>query len=310
LGEPAPDAPPHLYGGQAVMEGVMMRGAAFWAVAVRRPDGSMHLESHEVGSIDRHRFFSKPLLRGILVLGQSVSIGLRALQIAGRVALGEEAEELPTGTMGAAIALAVVVFLVVFVAGPALLFGWIGHHVGHGLLVNVGEGIFRVALFVGYLILIGQIKEIRRVFQYHGAEHKTIAAFEHGEPLEPASVDRYSTLHVRCGTNFLLIVMLVTVFVAALFGSPDLWWRIGSRILIVPVVAAVSYELLRLGARFAGSPLMAALMAPGLWLQRITTKQPDQPQIEVAIASFQEVRRREAESSLPVTGDNSQGQGA
>jgi uncharacterized protein YqhQ len=308
VGEPTPA--PRLYGGQAVMEGVMMRGAAHWAVAVRRPDGSIHLESHDVPPLDRHRILSRPFLRGVLVLGQSVSIGLKALQIAGHVALGEEQEELPKGTMGAAITVAVLIFLTVFVAGPALLFGWIEHKVGHGLLINIAEGFFRVGLFVAYLVLIGQIKEIRRVFQYHGAEHKTIAAFEHDEPLEPAEVDSYSTLHVRCGTNFLLIVMLVTVLVAALFGSPGLLWRIGSRILIVPIVAALSYELLRLGARFEGSRAMRALMAPGLWLQKITTRRPDVSQIEVAIASFKGLLLREQEAERSSVGDNSAGSGA
>jgi uncharacterized protein YqhQ len=299
LGDRSPLTTPHLYGGQAVIEGVMMRGAACWAVAVRRPDGAIHLESHRIDPIDRHKILSRPLLRGILVLGQSISIGLRALQIAGRVALGDEEEQVSATTMGVAVAIAIVVFLGVFVAGPALLFGWIGRHVGHGLLINLAEGFFRVALFIGYLVLIARLHEIRRVFQYHGAEHKTIAAHEHGDPLEPASVDRYSTLHVRCGTNFILIVMIVTILVGALFGSPGLLWRITSRILIVPIVAAVSYELLRLGARFERSVMMRALMAPGLWLQRITTRQPDRAQIQVAIASFEEVLRVESETPAP-----------
>ena len=144
-----------------------------------------------------------------------------------------------------------------------------------GILANVLEGIFRVALFLGYLWLIGRTKDIRRVFQYHGAEHKTIAAYEHGEPLDPERVDRYSTLHVRCGTNFLLIVMVITIFVFALFGNPGLWWRIVSRIIAIPIIAGIAYEMLRLGARYPRSLVIRALMAPGLWLQKITTKPPD-----------------------------------
>jgi uncharacterized protein YqhQ len=133
------------------------------------------------------------------------------------------------------------------------------------------------------------------VFEYHGAEHKTIAAFEHGEPLAPEVVDRHSTLHVRCGTNFLLIVMILTILVFALFGDPGIWWRIGSRVVAIPVIAGLAFEVLRLGARFEGSRVMRALMAPGLWLQRITTQPPAPDQIEVAITSFNEVRRREAD---------------
>jgi uncharacterized protein YqhQ len=161
--------------------------------------------------------------------------------------------------------------------------------------VNAGEGVFRVGLFLGYLALIGRTKEIRRVFAYHGAEHKTIAAHEHGDELTPERVDRYSTLHVRCGTNFLLIVMIITIFAFALFGNPGIWWRIGSRIVAIPLIAGVAFEMLRLGARYPDSRVMRALMAPGLWLQRITTRPPERDMIEVAIAAFGEVLRREAE---------------
>jgi uncharacterized protein YqhQ len=162
--------------------------------------------------------------------------------------------------------------------------------------------VFRVALFLGYLFAIGRTKDIRRVFQYHGAEHKTIAAFEHDDELDPEHVDRYSTLHVRCGTNFLLIVMLLTILIFAAFGNPGLLWRIASRIIAIPIIAAVAYELLRLGARYPDSALMRAVMAPGLWLQKITTQPPDRGQIEVAITSFREVVRRESERSAEGSG--------
>jgi len=293
MGEAAAPKTDHLYGGQAVIEGVMMRGAAHWAVAVRRPSGDIHVESHDIDSIARrHPLLAKPFLRGIIVLGQSMSIGMRALSIAANQS-SEEEEQVSSKQMGFSLALALVLFVAVFVAGPALLFGWVQHRVGSGLLVNVLEGLFRVALFVAYLFAIGRTKEIHRVFEYHGAEHKTIAAYEHDEPLDPEHVDRYSTVHVRCGTNFLIIVMIITIFVFALFGTPGIWWRIGSRIVAIPIIAGLAYELLRLGARYEGSPAMRALMAPGLWLQRITTQAPDRGQIEVAIASFQEVLRRE-----------------
>jgi uncharacterized protein YqhQ len=161
-------------------------------------------------------------------------------------------------------------------------------------VTNVLEGVFRVALLIGYLVLIGRMKEVRRTFQYHGAEHKTIAAYEHAAPLDVEHVDRFSTLHVRCGTNFLLIIMVLTIFIFAAFGTPGLPWRIGSRLVAIPIIAAVAYEFLRLGAKFPNSAVMRAIMAPGLWLQKITTKPPDPDQIEIAVASFDEVLRMEA----------------
>ncbi len=293
-------APPakkdHLYGGQAVIEGVMMRGADVWAVAVRQPSGEIHIESHGIDSIaKRHPLLAKPGLRGIIVLGQSMSIGVKALSIAANRS-SEEDEQLSPRQMGVSLILALVFFLAVFVVGPAALFGWVQHRAGSGLVVNVLEGVARVALFVGYLYAIGKTKDIHRVFEYHGAEHKTIAAFEHGEPLEPERVDRYSTVHVRCGTNFLIIVMIITIFVFTLFGTPGLLWRIGSRILAIPLIAGLAYEMLRLGARYPDSLVMRLLMAPGKWLQKITTQKPDQAQIEVAIASFEEVLSRETQS--------------
>ncbi|MFB3737714.1 MAG: DUF1385 domain-containing protein [Candidatus Velamenicoccus archaeovorus] len=294
MGEQAPHAR-HSYGGQAVMEGVMMRGRDVWAVAVRRPDRSVHVESHGIRSIAaRHPVFGKPGLRGVIALGQALSIGVKALAISANQASPED-QQLSSRQMAMSMVLAFGIFVAVFIVGPAVAFRWVGRHVSSSILVNALEGVFRVALFLGYLVLIGRTREIRRVFEYHGAEHKTIAAYEHAEPLIPERVDRYSTLHVRCGTNFLLIVMVLTILVFALFGDPGIWWRIGSRLLAVPVIAGLAFEMLRLGARYERSALMRALMAPGLWLQRITTRPPGREQIEVAIASFNEVLRREAE---------------
>jgi uncharacterized protein YqhQ len=289
--------PNHFYGGQAVVEGVMMRGRDVWAVAVRKPTGAIHIESHDIDSVaKRHPVLGKPFLRGVIALGQALAIGFRALSISAREASPEE-EQLTSRQMGLSMVIAGVLFIGLFIVLPAATFGWVGRHVESTLLVNVLEGVFRVALFLGYLVLIGRAKDIRRVFAYHGAEHKTIAAYEHDDPLVPERVDGYSTLHVRCGTNFLLLVMVITIFVFALFGSPGIWWRIGSRILAIPIIAGLAFELLRLGARFPDSLFMRVVMTPGLWLQKITTKPPDRDQIEVAIASFNEVLRREAERS-------------
>jgi uncharacterized protein YqhQ len=293
---PAP-SPTHLYGGQAVVEGVMMRGKDHWAVAVRQPDGEVYLESHRIESVaDRHPILRKPFLRGVIVLGQSLAIGTRALLIAANRSVEEE-EQLTRRQVGISLALAMLLFIGVFIVGPTALFSWFQDEVGSGVWTHVLEGLFRVALFVGYLWLIGRTKDIHRVFEYHGAEHKTIAAFEHGDPLDPEHVDRYSTVHVRCGTNFLIIVMVITIFVFTLFGSPPLLWRIVSRVVAIPIIAGFAYEALRLGARFPDSHVMRALMAPGLWLQRITTQTPDRGQIQVAIASFREVLRRESEAA-------------
>jgi uncharacterized protein YqhQ len=296
----APTTKDHLYGGQAVIEGVMMRGADHWAVAVRRPSGEIHLESHAIDSVvKRIPILGKPFLRGIIVLGQSMAIGMKALQVGARES-SEEEEQLSSGQMGISLGIAIVLFIGIFILAPTVLFSWFQHRVhSDGVLTNVLEGLFRVAIFVGYLFLIGRTKEIHRVFEYHGAEHKTIAAYEHDEPLVPEQVDRFSTVHVRCGTNFLIIVMIVTIFVFTLFGTPGIAWRIGSRLIAIPLIAGLSYEALRLGAKYPDSTVMRVLMAPGKWLQRITTQPPDRRQIEVAIASFNEVLRAEREGAAP-----------
>jgi uncharacterized protein YqhQ len=294
----SPTAPAHLYGGQAVVEGVMMRGARHWAVAVRRPAGDVHVESHHIESVaDRHPILRKPGLRGVIVLGQSLAIGVRALMIAANQSVEDE-EQLTKRQVGVSLAIAMIFFIAIFILGPTLAFAWVERRFGGGVLTLVLEGLFRVALFVGYLWVIGRTKDIHRVFEYHGAEHKTIAAFEHGDDLEATDlIDRYPKEHVRCGTNFLIIVMIITIFVFTLFGTPGIWWRLGSRVVAIPIIAGIAYEALRLGARFPDSLVMRGLMAPGIWLQKITTQEPDDSQIEVAVASFKEVLRREDEAA-------------
>ena len=272
-----------------------MRGRDHWAVAVRRPDQSIHIESHQVRTVgNRFPFLKKPLLRGVLALGQALSIGVRALTISANQS-AEEDERLTPKQMAGSMVLAFAFFIAVFVIGPFLGFRLLRRAVDSSVLRNLLEGVARVLLFLGYLALVGRMKEIRRVFEYHGAEHKTIAAYEHAEPLEPPRVDRFSTLHVRCGTNFLLIVMILTIVVYSILG---VWFHgllagLLYRLIAIPVIAGISYEMLRLGARHTESRFMRALMAPGLWLQKITTKPPDRGQIQVAIESFQEVLRCE-----------------
>ncbi|MGZ4150009.1 MAG: DUF1385 domain-containing protein [Actinomycetota bacterium] len=288
----------HLYGGQAVVEGVMMRGADHWAVAVRRTDGEIYLESHPIDSVaDRHPILRRPFLRGMIVLGQSLAIGARALLVAANHTVDEE-DQLTPRQLGFSLAIAMAVFVAVFILGPTAGFAWLESRLSvNGVVVNILEGLARVMLFVGYLWLIGRTKDIRRVFEYHGAEHKTIAAFEHGEELMPDRIRTYPKEHVRCGTNFLIIVMIITIFVFTLFGTPGIVWRLLSRVIAIPVIAGLAYEALRLGARFPDSAVMRALMAPGIWLQKITTRPCDDSQIAVATASFKEVLRREAEAA-------------
>ncbi len=294
----SPEAATHLYGGQAVVEGVMMRGQDHWAVAVREPSGRVHVESHDIDSIAaRQPIWRKPFFRGMIVLGQSLRIGVRALMIASNHAT-EEDEQLSSKQIGASLTIALVAFMAIFVLGPTTLFVWLENKLDlHGVVVNIAEGVFRVMLFVGYLWAIGRTKDIHRVFEYHGAEHKTIAAFEHDDKMIPARIDTYPKEHVRCGTNFLIIVMVITVFVFSLFGTPGLLWRLGSRVIAIPIIAGMAYEALRLGAKYPESLLMRAMMRPGIWLQKITTQEPDATQIEVALASFEEVRRREAQAA-------------
>jgi uncharacterized protein YqhQ len=275
----------------------MMRGRDHWAIAVRRPDQTMHVEAHEISSIaKRFPILAKPGLRGVIALGQALSIGVKALTVSANNAV-EEDQRLTRGQMISSMVLAFALFTLVFIVGPYLGLRLVRKDIPSSLVRNVLEGVVRVGLFLVYLAAIGRMKEIRRVFQYHGAEHKTIAAYEHGDPLEPGAIDRYSTLHVRCGTNFLLIVMVLTILVYTAFGSRGLVAGILFRIVAIPVIAGISYELLRLGARYTQSRTMRVLMAPGLWLQKITTRPPDRDQIEVAIRAFEEVLRQEGKLS-------------
>jgi len=288
----------HLYGGQALIEGVMMRGKDVWAVAVRRPDDSIHTESHDINSVmSRHPILAKPGFRGVIALGQALAIGYKALMISASSSQEEE-EQLSGGQMAVSVSVALVLFLGIFMVLPIVVVGSTNRWLHLSPLPEaLIEGCIRIGLFVAYIWAIGRMKEVRRTFEYHGAEHKTIAAYEHGEQLLPENVDKYSTLHVRCGTNFLFLTFGIAVLVFAVLTSLNggLWWKIGVRVVGVPLVAAFAYEMLRLGAKFEGSAVMRILMAPGLWLQKITTKPPDESQIEVAIASFQTVLAHEQE---------------
>jgi uncharacterized protein YqhQ len=291
-------AHPHYYGGQAVVEGVMMRGARTWAVAVRRPSGDIYLERHPVSDFpERKPLFKKPLFRGMFALVDAMTIGTRALTISANQSV-EEDQQLSGKAMGGSLALALLLFIGVFIVLPNLGLAALQDVLGSGWLYHIVEGVVRMGIFLLYLSAISLVADIRRVFQYHGAEHKTIAAWEHDEILEPNTIQKYSTLHVRCGTNFLLMVMLIAIIVYSIAGSvvpaPEgAWYIVGAyhvilRIVMLPVVAGLAYEGLRLGAG-KDNWFVNGLMKPGLWLQMITTKPPSEDQVEVAIRAFEAV---------------------
>lgn len=277
---------PFQYGGQAVIEGVMMRGPDTRAVAVRRPDQTIVVDEKMVGSLTR-RFpvLKAPLVRGVVVLIEALVLGIEALTFSASQATGEEEELTPWEiiiTVGIALAMAVLLFAFLPVAAAHLL-----NSVAPGAFIqNLIEGLFRIAIFLAYVVAIGRMADIRRVFQYHGAEHKVINAFEAGDRLEVERVQRYSTLHPRCGTSFLLIVLVISILIFSFLGEQVLWWRILSRVLLLPVVAGISYELVKISGKYYSLPLCRVLIAPGMWLQKLTTGPPDDGQVEVALAAF------------------------
>ena len=281
-------------GGQAVLEGVMMRSPSNWAVAVRKPDGDIAQVHQPIASpMARHFVFRLPVIRGVIALGESLAIGFRALAISASYAAqeeGKEGEEVTTELTRAqlifAFAIAIGFAILLFKVSPALITDWIGIDAGWFVLV---EGLIRVTIFVLYLSVISLFPDLRRVFQYHAAEHKAINAYEAGEELEPETVQRHSLIHPRCGTAFLLWVMVIAIFVFAFFGRPHWYWLIATRILLLPVIAGLAYELIRFAGKHQGNRILMALLAPGLWLQRLTTRQPSLDQIEVSIRALKEV---------------------
>ena len=283
-------------GGQAVLEGVMMRGPGNWAVAVRRPDGQIARVCRPIASpMARRRVYRLPIVRGVVALGESLAIGFRALAISANYAAQEQGEgdedvqtELSKWQLGIAFTIAIGFALLLFKVGPALLVDKLVPVHSGGWFVII-EGVVRVTVFVLYLALISLLPDLKRVFQYHAAEHKAINAYEAGEPLEPEIVQRYSLIHPRCGTAFLLWVMVVAIFVYAFLGRPAWYWLVVSRIVLLPLIAGIAYELIRLAGRHSGNRVLMTLLAPGLWLQRLTTREPSLDQLEVSIRALREV---------------------
>jgi uncharacterized protein YqhQ len=285
-------------GGQAVLEGVMMRSPSNWALAVRKPDGEIAEVNRPIRSVmARHWFFRLPIVRGVIALGESLAIGFRALAISANYAAQEEGEEgevpteLSTGAIVFAFAIAIGFALVLFKVTPALITSWLPIDTT-GWFVIV-EGLIRVGFFIIYLLVISLLPDLRRVFQYHGAEHKVINAYEAGEELVPERVQKFSLIHPRCGTAFLLWVMVIAIFVFAFLGRPPLPWLIASRILLLPLIAGLAYELIRFAGKHTGNRVLMTLLAPGLWLQRLTTREPSLDQLEVSISALKDVLKRE-----------------
>jgi len=278
------------YGGMAVIEGVMMRGPEETALAVRKPDGSIQVEKETNNDLrTRYPFLKWPLIRGSYVLIESMVVGIRMLNKSANMSLEEEEEELSAREILVTGLVAVVMAVVLFVVLPTAIVHFTKQFIGGVLGQNIIEGIIRITFFLAYVWAISKMKDIERVFMYHGAEHKSINAHEAGVELTVANVRKYSTMHPRCGTSFLLIVMVISILVFALLGEGTLFYRVWSRIAVFPIVAGLGYEFIRFSGKCYQQTWAKFLITPGLWLQKLTTREPDDDQIEVALAALREV---------------------
>ena len=278
---------PPSYGGQAVIEGVLIRGQSCSTVAVRRPDGTIALRVDPIGTLFTGRLRKMPLVRGVLALVESLTLGMRALIYSANVGMELEGEEIGKGAVAGILAFSLLLSLGLFFLLPVVTSELLGKALGTSDIVsNLAEGIIRLAIFLGYIVLIGRMEQIRRVFMYHGAEHMTVHAQEHLHPLDVASVRNYPTAHPRCGTAFLLFVVVLAIFVFTLVGRDPLWWLLTSRIVLVPVIAGLGYEAIRFSWSHGDNPIVRLIAAPSLALQALTTLQPDDDQIEIAIEAM------------------------
>lgn len=280
------------YGGQAVIEGVMMRGARNMAVAVRAPDGRIEMRDEELtAAVYTSRLGKLPFIRGLGLLWDALGLGTKALMWSANVALEEEEEDVSFegvaawGTLAISLTLAVSLFFVL----PLLIVHWLDQFIASALVSNLVEGVIRLAFLLAYIIIIGRMEDIKRVFAYHGAEHKTINAYEAGVDLTPENVRPYSLLHPRCGTGFLLVVVVISILIFALLGRPPIFWRIVSRIVLIPVIAGISYEFIRFSAKHYEHPFVRILITPSLMLQKLTTNEPSDDMLEVAIHALERV---------------------
>jgi len=286
------------YGGQAVIEGVMMRSPRYFAVACRHPKGDIVLKLEDLANswLARLRWLNRPFLRGTLALLDAMALGIRALRFSAEVQLEEQTQTVQQKrindlAIGSTMVVGLLIGLGLFVALPTTLtqlMPW-----KNPILLNMLDGILRIALFLGYVLAVGNLKEIRRVFQYHGAEHKAINTLEAGLPLTLENAKQQSRIHPRCGTSFVMVVLILAIFVFSLTGRPPIWLRIPLHIALLPLVAGVAYEVIKFAGRYKQSRLTRWLLAPGLWSQHLTTREPEEAQIEVALRALQAVVEQE-----------------
>jgi len=275
------------YGGQAVIEGVMMRGRAAMVTAVRRSDGGMAMDTQLLPAMANSRMRKTPFIRGVIALIEAMVLGVKSLLYSANVSIEEEKEEKLSGrAVGGIVAGSVAFAVAVFFMGPLFLTRLIDDYIESSIVFHLVEGFVRLGIFVAYLKLLTLSTSLRRIFAYHGAEHKAVNAYEAGVPLEVGAVREYSTAHTRCGTSFLFVVLIIAIIVFALIGRPSLWLMVLSRVILIPVIASLGYEITQFGARHIESRLVRAFLAPGLWLQRLTTREPDDSQLEVALSAL------------------------
>ncbi|MFC1912059.1 DUF1385 domain-containing protein [Chloroflexota bacterium] len=288
------------YGGQAVIEGVMIRGRKAVVTTARRPGGELVSDIQPLATVYTGPMRRTPLLRGIIVLIEAMVIGIKSLLYSANVSLEEEEETISGKAIWLTMVIAIVLAVLLFFIAPLFLARLINPYISSPLVFHLIEGIIRLIIFIGYLKLVGLIPDIKRVFSYHGAEHKAVNAYEAGVPLEVAATRSYDTAHVRCGTSFLFVVLVMAILIFALTGRPSLWLMILYRVVLIPVIAALGYEIIQFSARHKKNIIIRAIMAPGLWLQALTTQEPDDSQIEVALAAVKKaVEIDQAEESAP-----------
>jgi uncharacterized protein YqhQ len=290
---------PFYYGGQALMGGVMIRGRNSMAIAVRKMDGDIDISSRPLATLYKGKWREVPFIRGVIALIEAVVLGTGALMYSAQVSTETEQEKITPGMIWGSVIVGVVLAVGLFFVLPLLAARLLDPFIPSAFVSNLIEGLIRVVFFIVYIALIGRMKDIREIFAYHGAEHMSVNAYEAGAPLEVGPVRNYSTAHTRCGTSFLLVVLVLSILMFALLGRPDIWISIASRILLLPVIAALSYELIKFEAAYSHNRFIHVLLMPGLWLQSMTTRQPDDRQLEVAIAAMSKALETDGSTARP-----------
>lgn len=277
------------YGGQAVIEGVMMRGRKTMVTVVRRPSGGLAVKTKPLPALYTSWMRQTPLLRGIIVLIEAMVLGIQSLLYSANVALEEEEEEISGGLVWIMVIASLTVAVALFFIIPLFAAKLLAPYIDSPVVFNLIEGFIRLGIFITYIKLISLLPDIKRLFAYHGAEHKAVNAYEDGAPLEVEAVKAHSTAHTRCGTSFIFVVLIIAILVFTLVGLPSIWLMVLSRIILIPVIAALSYEVIYLGTKYRNSRIIRTILTPGLWLQALTTREPDDSQLEVALTALARV---------------------